>query len=390
MKKENAVKKWLFWFGLAVAIIVVYNVLGNFTKVTDWISGLLKTLMPFIIGILIAYLLYIPCRKVESLCKKTKKRNFINKHARGISITIVYIVSAIVVVILINVIMPSVVESLSELVTNIPNYYNSMVEKINELPEDNILRTEQAQSVINNIKNIDWNSLINLQRLQQYLQSAMTAVRTVMDVCIAFIVSIYILAQRKEIVGFLAKFTHAIFNEETYYKIKKCFNNGNEVFFKFLTSQIIDAMIVGILVAIGLSILNVKYAVLLGFIIGLFNLIPYFGAIIGVGISILITIFTGGITKAAIMAVTIIILQQIDANVINPKIIGDSLNISPLLVIFAVTIGGAYFGMLGMFLGVPVVTVIKMLLEEFIEEKELEKATENKNTVDFEEKNILK
>ena len=90
------------------------------------------------------------------------------------------------------------------------------------------------------------------------------------------------------------------------------------------------------------------------------------------------------------MAVTIIILQQIDANVINPKIIGDSLNISPLLVIFAVTIGGAYFGMLGMFLGVPVVTVIKMLLEEFIEEKELEKATENKNTVDFEEKNILK
>ena len=163
-----------------------------------------------------------------------------------------------------------------------------------------------------------------------------------------------------------------------------------EIFFKFLTSQIIDAMIVGILVAIGLSILNVKYAVLLGFIIGLFNLIPYFGAIIGVGISILITIFTGGITKAAIMAVTIIILQQIDANVINPKIIGDSLNISPLLVIFAVTIGGAYFGMLGMFLGVPVVTVIKMLLEEFIEEKELEKATENKNTVDFEEKNILK
>ena len=83
-------------------------------------------------------------------------------------------------------------------------------------------------------------------------------------------------------------------------------------------------------------------------------------------------------------------MKKIDANIINPKIIGDSLNISPLLVIFAVTIGGAYFGMLGMFLGVPVVTIIKMLLEEFIEEKELEKATENKNTVDFEEKNILK
>ena len=216
MKKENTVKKWLFWFGLGVAIIFVYNILGNFTKVTDWIGNLLRTLMPFIIGILIAYLLYLPCRKVESILKKTKKKKFLNKHARGLSITTVYIITAIIIIIIINVIMPSVVESFTELVTNIPNYYNTVVEKINELPDDNILKTEQAKNVIDSIKNIDWNELFNFERIQTYIASAMSAVRTIMDVCISFIVSIYILAQRKQIVAFLARLTHAIFNEKAY------------------------------------------------------------------------------------------------------------------------------------------------------------------------------
>ena len=97
---------------------------------------------------------------------------------------------------------------------------------------------------------------------------------------------------------------------------------------------------------------------------------------------ILITILTGGIGKAAVMTVVVIVLQQIDANIINPKIVGDSLNISPLLVIFAVTIGGAYFGVLGMFLAVPVFTVMKMLIEDFVDEREVKKLTENKRLDD--------
>ena len=155
--------------------------------------------------------------------------------------------------------------------------------------------------------------------------------------------------------------------------MSKYFRNGNEIFFRFLTSQIIDALIVGVILTIAMLILKVKYAVLLGFMIGLFNLIPFFGAIIAVVIAIIITILTGGIFQAGVMAVVIIILQQIDANIINPQIVGSSLDISQLLVIFAVTIGGAYFGILGMFLGVPIVTVIKMMIDDFVEEKEREK-----------------
>jgi len=108
---------------------------------------------------------------------------------------------------------------------------------------------------------------------------------------------------------------------------------------------------------------------MLGFLIGLFNLIPYLGAIVAVLIASIITIFTGGITQAVVMLVAVIILQQIDANIINPKILGTSLEISPILIIFSVTVLGAYWGILGMFLAVPIAAMIKVLLLDFIDER---------------------
>ena len=169
--------------------------------------------------------------------------------------------------------------------------------------------------------------------------------------------------------NFFRKLTMAIFDEKTCDKIGKYVDSTNRIFFKFISGQLIDGIIVGILVTIGMSVIGVKYAVLLGFLIGLFNIIPYFGAIIAVGISILITIITGGLSQAIIMAIVVIVLQQIDSNIINPKIIGDSLEISPLIVIFAVTIGGAYFGVLGMFLAVPVAAVLKIVINDWVNYK---------------------
>ena len=127
--------------------------------------------------------------------------------------------------------------------------------------------------------------------------------------------------------------------------------------------------------------MGVRYAPLLGFMIGLFNMIPYFGAIIAVIIAAIITLITGGLSQAIWMVIVVTILQQIDANIINPKIVGDSLKISPLLVILAVTVGGAYFGVLGMFLGVPVIAVLKILINDYIDYKnkaKLNKEIENK------------
>ena len=150
-----------------------------------------------------------------------------------------------------------------------------------------------------------------------------------------------------------------------------------------LVMLIIIAIVVGILTSVAMWIMGIKYAPLLGFMIGLFNMIPYVGAIIAVVISVLITILTGGLTQAFWMLFVVIILQQIDANIINPKIVGKSLEISPLLVLFAVTFGGAYFGILGMFLAVPVIAVIKILIDDYIKYKEILKLKNKKNEIEI-------
>ena len=371
MKEEkHNIKKWAYWFSLAVAIIIVYNVLGNFTSITNSIKNFLGVIMPFGVGLLIAYILYLPCCKIEKILKKTKKKNMLNKHARLFSIITVYIIAILVCVIIINVILPTVIQSLLELVANVPNYYNTAIEKLNSLPENHILKNEKVMEAIINLKNIDLQSIINIDKIQGYIKGVISAVGTIMDIFIAFVVSIYILLQRKKLINFWSKLVKAVVKENVYITMKKYFIEGNQIFFNFLTSQIIDAIIVGVLVSIAMAIIGVKYAVLLGFVIGLFNLIPYFGAIVAVAIAILITLFTGGIGKAILMAAVVIVLQQIDANIINPKLVGNSLQISQLLVLFAVTVGGAYFGILGMFLAVPIFTVIKVIIEDFVEERE--------------------
>lgn len=364
--------KWMYYFLLAVAIIIVYKFFDNFTAIGETIGNFFGVIKPFFAGALLAYLLYIPASRIEKKLTKSK-RKFLKHKSRGLSVLITYILAILVIILLVNVILPVVLESVMELVNNFQWYWNTAIEKLNALPEDSILKSQQAEDVIKNvgeaIQNIDLKQYINTEKITGYVKSALGVASGIFNVFVSIVVSVYILLQRNQIINFFEKLTMAIFDKKTCDKIEKYIDSTNKIFFKFISSQLIDAIIVGILVTIAMSIIGVKYSVLLGFMIGLFNIIPYFGAIIAVAISILITVITGGISKALIMAIVVIILQQIDSNIINPKIIGNSLEISPLLVIFAVTVGGAYFGVLGMFLAVPVVAVLKIVVNDWIEFK---------------------
>lgn len=366
MNDKNVWKKWLYWFTFALAIIIIYKTLDSFSQIGDWFKNLFSIVMPFIIGIIIAYILYLPCRKVERIYSKIK---ILNKKARLLSIITIYIIAIIIIILSIRFVVPVISQSLIDLKDNFQNYYNITMQQINELPDDSILKSEPAKKIADEINNIDLKKFISIENLTHYAQGAISFATGIFDFFVAIIVSVYILLERKEIIGFARKLAGAIFKKEIYNNINCYFDKTNDVFFKFLASQLLDAIVVGILTSVAMSIMGVKYAILLGFIIGLFNMIPYFGAIIAVIISIIITLLTGGLSQAIWMAVVVIILQQIDANIINPKIVGDSLKISPLLVIFSVTIGGAYFGVLGMFLAVPVTAVIKIILTDFIEYK---------------------
>ena len=366
-EKKRPITKWLYWFLFAVAVITVYKTLDNFATIGLWFANLLNVLTPFLLGILIAYLLYIPSRKVEVWYEKIKKPIIIAKKARFLSVLTVYVITVILLVIAFKFLIPVLISSIIDLVNNFQNYYAIASKSISELPEDSILKSNIVQELINGIKNVDLNQFINVDTLANYAKGAINIASKIFDFFVAIIVSVYILLQRRDILDFTRKFGKAMFKENTYNNIGKYFYSTNEIFFSFIASQFIDGIVVGIITSIAMSLIGVKYAVLLGFMIGLFNMIPYFGAIIAVIIATIITFITGGLGQAITMVIVVVILQQIDANIINPKIIGTSLKISPLLVIFGVTVGGAYFGVWGMFLAVPLLAVLKLLITDYID-----------------------
>ena len=363
-------KKRISWLLIAITVVIVYKMLDNFSNVTEWFGTFFRILKPFLAGLLISYILFMPCKKIEGMLEKSKLK-FVKKKARGLSVIATYIIFVLIVIIIINCIFPVLKESVVELVGNIPGYYEILVNKYKELPEDSVLKSDVIKDKMTELSNIDMKQFlsINNEKIIEYVKNIINIFSGIFDVFVSIIVSVYILLQRTTIMRFLRRFARALFKKNTYEAVNKYFTKANEVFFTFISSQLLDAVIVGILTTIAMLIIKVKYAPLIGFTIGLFNMIPYIGAIVAVGIGILITFITGGLGKAIAMAVVVIILQQIDANIINPKIIGVSLEVSPLLVIFAVTVGGAYFGIMGMFLGVPIVVVIKTVLNDWIDNK---------------------
>lgn len=371
-------KQWVYWFTFAVAVIFVYKTLDSFDSIMNWLGDVIDLIMPFILAILVAYIFYIPSKKVELFYRKSKAK-FIKNRARGLSVLTIYIIAILIITIVINFVMPSVSKSIVELFNSLPGYYESAIQYIDNLPPDSILNKIDIKGIISNLQNIDISQFFKIESITGYAKGVIDLAGIIFDLFVTIIVSIYLLLERTEILNFAKKLISSIFKSNVTKKINNYFRKTNEIFYKFIYSQVLDAFIIGILISIALSIMNVKYAVLLGLMIGIFNIIPYFGAIVASVIAIIITIFTGGFGQAVIMAIVVIILQQIDANIINPKIVGSSLKLSPILIIFAVTVGGAYFGILGMFLSVPIVAIIKILVLDYIELKSIKRIREDKH-----------
>lgn len=377
MSNNKHFSKWIYWFTLGLAIAVAYKAVDTLGVAFSAIGNFVSIITPFIIAFFIAYLLYKPCKAIEETFKNTKHLGFVKKHRRGFSVLTVYFIVFIILFIIINFVRPALANSVTELAQNIPNYYNSAIEFLKNLPEDSIWSELNVAALVENLESfnisetiIDW---VDLENATKYIKGIVGAAGIVFDIFVIIVVSIYILLERSDIKSFIQNLCKAILSEEKNNKLKEIYESSNFVFYNYITSQILDGFIVGVIVSIIMSIMKIRYAVLLGFMIGLFNVIPYFGAIIAIIIAAIITIFTNGFATAAWMTIIVIVVQQIDANIINPRILGNSLKISPILVIFATTVGGAYFGIVGMFLGVPVAAVIKIFVLQFIKNKNNEK-----------------
>ena len=377
-------KKWLFYFSLGTILIIIFKTIDSVSAIYNGFANLLNIIMPFVMAVLLAYMLFLPGKKIEAIFEKSKIK-FLSNHKRALSVFIVYLIFLLIIFMVFTFLIPSASESLKDLVGNIPKYLTILNDYLNNIKDDSIIGQLGVKEYIQNISNVNitdqFAKWISFDNAGMYIKNIVGGASLIFDVFVTFIVSVYVLVERDSIKKFLIDIAYAIFDDKWYEICIKYSRRLNSIFYGFISGQVVDAFIVGVISVIAMSIMNVKYAVLLGTLIGVFNIIPYFGAIFGILLAIVITIFTGGFKSAAILAIVIVVLQQIDANIINPRIIGNNLHISPILVIFSVTVGGAYFGPLGMFLGVPILAIIKEIVLDFINYKNREKIAKFENQI---------
>jgi len=242
-EKRRTITKWIYWFSFAVAVIAVYKTLDNFSMIGVWLKNLINVLMPFIFGTLIAYLLYVPCRKLEHIYAKAKRTKIIAKKARPLSVFTIYFIVIILLIVSFNFLIPVIANSVIDLVNHSQEYYNSAMKNLENMPEDSILKNEIVTDIINSVRNINIKQFINMDKLAEYAKGAIDIATKVFDFFVAIVVSVYILLQRREILDFIRKMGQAILKENTYKNMGKYLHRTNDIFFNFLAGTLIVAFL---------------------------------------------------------------------------------------------------------------------------------------------------
>ena len=363
--------KWFPILFIAIILVVIFKAFDNLTGITIVIRRFLWVISPLLYGILFAYFLYTPQVSVEKFYRKARPK-FISKRARGLSVLSVFFLIVLVVVFLIIVIMPILFSSVIDLAGNIPVYLGYVTDYIDRFASDSRWSGFNLAGSIDQLSNNLVNRFFNEQSIEQMTLGVISFISGLFKALLGIVISLYMLLERDRIFSFFRSLNEKIFkNEKIRIRIVKYLGQVNKVLFTFIASKGVDSIINWVAVTSILLIFKVPYAFLLGLIGGLFNFIPYLGSLVAVIFITLITIITGGLAQGVQVLIPLFIFQQLDGNFIEPRIMNTSLKISPILVILAVTVGGAYFGIIGMFLAVPVTTIVKQILVEYINSTEL-------------------
>lgn len=368
MKKMKQYRSYITLFCFIIAALVVYKIIDNVSFWLSAVSTVVSVLLPFVYGFIIAFVLYIPVRKIESLLK-IRENSAPARHARGISVAVVYIVALAILGATIFFAIPPLAKNLIELIGKLPAYYDNAVNYIKSFAVDGKIAGISV-SVLDDFTLSKLLSELDMGAISTYAQGVFAFGSGVVRSCIAVIVSVYMLLSKESLTASVKRILFVFVPKKAAGVIEKYTLIICDTFYKYIYSLLLDALIVGAACVIAFSIVGVPYAVLLGIAVGVSNLIPYFGAIISGASVALITLMSGSPVKALIVIILIIVIQQIDGNIIQPKIVGVNVGIKPIYVLLAITVGGGLFGVGGMVVGVPVVAVLRTVLADVIQFKE--------------------
>jgi len=367
MKKGDFERaKWIPILIVGFLLIVIYKTIDNLSQITSAIGQFFWVLSPLLYGVLFAYFLYIPHHAVEKLYKKVKVE-FIAKRARGFSTITIFLLLLFIVIFILSFVLPILFQSAMDFANSVPGYISSALQYFDNLPADSIWVSLNIADTIKNSSGDIINRLINPAGIEQAAKGIISFAGEIFSVIMGLVISLYILLDRDRIALFFKRLNTAIFKQENRINRSiKYISQINKVLFTFIASKGLDSIINFISATTILLIFGVPYALLLGLIAGLFNFIPYIGSIISAIVISVITLITGDINTAIPVAICLLLFHQLDGNFIEPRIMKSSLKINPILVIIAVVVGGAYFGIIGMFLAVPIAVILKQVLAEYI------------------------
>ncbi len=321
---------------------------------------------------MIAYLLnpiFEFFRKKAFINLNTIKNGKFQKLNNTASILATYIVAFGMISILMVVIIPQLISSVNQLINNFSEYLNSLEIFLFEVSsklniKSTFLKNIQA-SALNSLNDFDEFINIIFPHVFNFTKSFTSGIY---NWIIGIIVSIYYLSSKEKLLSQLNKLCCSIIPDKYLGKFMDIMHLTNSKFGQFIVGKLLDSLVIGILCFIGMSILKIPYAVLISVIVGCTNIIPFFGPFIGAIPSAFILLIVDPM-KALWFVVFIFVLQQLDGNVIGPKIIGGSIGISGIWIMFSVIIGGGLFGVLGMIVGVPIFSVLYTLTSDFVERR---------------------
>ena len=396
-------KKYLYWGVTALAVIcasmLFYFGIFHMDVLIRGFRILSNVMMPVIFGVVIAYLLtpvvnflekkfFFPLMKRKKIDINKKKK----KAVRYISVFFALMFALLIIYSLMAMIVPSIVESIISIINDMPRYVQNVGHWLNSILKNNPELRSTAIDFFNSYssKVETWMNVQLLPQLKEVLQQFTTgvfgALVFIKNFLIGAIISVYLMADKE---GFLTQgkmFIYAVFDAERANDIIRGCRFVNKTFGGFVNGKIVDSAIIGVLCYILTSIIGTPYAILVSVIVGVTNVIPFFGPYLGAIPSAFIILLVNPM-QCLYFLITILLLQQFDGNILGPKILGGSTGLSSFMVIVAILLFGGLFGIPGMIIGVPVWAVIvaglKYLRNSWLKKKELPTDDKLYQEIDF-------
>ena len=384
MKKSTYVRTGVTVFCTVAAILVFYDTFFASRVLLRIGAKFLSALQPILYGFFMAYLLVPVVNFFETAMfpkelRTPKNGNYHVPGVRAVSILMTWMLVAFLLYLLASFLLPELYKSVVQLVSNIETYYNTIngwvLHFFEQFPTAGAWVNTQMNTYFHPL--VDWLPKEVLPQTKMILLALTGGVWSVvsffMDMLVGVMVSIYVLATKERCAAQARKVVYSLFSRENVRWVLRGTHKVDSIFSGFVRGKLLDSLIIGILCFIVCSILKFPYTPLISVIVGLTNVIPFFGPFLGAVPSTFLILLVSPL-QAVYFVIFVLILQQLDGNVIGPRILGDSTGLSSLWVIIAIMVGGSFFGVLGMFFGVPVFACIYSATTFFVETRLKQKA----------------